>query len=137
MAIDTPLRQMLGGYALCWIGGFVELEAAIAATTDIRHLSSLGDAADDPTMPLDGVIVAMSGSSEAGSNFTVQCAVNGTPDSGNTMTVNSAKEYVAFTPAKYVAFSAGDTIGMYCLGDTTSKDFKGALLVAFDLSGEG
>lgn len=134
MALDLPLRQLFGPAALAVINGFVELEAGIAATTIIRHLSTIGDAAGDPTMPLDGVIVGMMGSSEAGSNFTVQCTLNGTPDTQNTMTINSAKEYMMFIPSNYVPFVAGDAIGMYCLGDTTSKDFKGALLVAFDTS---
>lgn len=133
-ALDLSLRELVGSNALTCIPGFVELEAAIAATTDIRHLSTLGDAADDPVMPFPGVIVAMSGSSEAGSNFTVQCQKNGTPDTGVTMTMDSAKEYKVFAPDDYVSFDAGDTVGMYCAADTTSKDFKGCLFVVYDMS---
>ena len=133
----VSLRQMFGGWMSAVINGFTELEAAIAATTIIRHLGALGADAGDPTMLYPGRIVGMMGSSEAGSNFTVQCTVNGTPDTGVTMTINSAKEYVNFNENEYVTFAAGDTIGMYCVADTTSKDFRGALLVAFDVSGVG
>lgn len=132
--LDLILRQLVGSNVLCAIVGFVELEAAIINATDIRHLSTLGDAADDPTMPFPGVVVAMTGSSEASSNFNVQVQKNGTPDAGVTMTVNSAKEYKVFSPDDYVSFDAGDTIGMYCSSDTTSKDFKGILYVVYDMS---
>lgn len=133
----VSLRQMFGGWMSAVIGGFQELEAAVAATTIIRHLGALAADAGDPTMPLPGRIVGMMGSSEAGSNFTVQCTVDGTPDTGVTMTINSAKEYVLFNENEYVTFAAGETIGMYCVADTTSKDFAGALLVAFDISAVG
>ncbi len=132
--LDLPLRQLVGNNVLCVIGGFVELVGAINATTDIRHLSTIGDAADDPVMPFPGVVVGMSGSSEASASFTVQVQKNGTPDTGVTMTVDSAKELKVFSPDDYVSFDAGDTIGMYCLGASTSKNFKGALLVVFDMS---
>lgn len=137
MALDLALRQLVGPNLAAQIDGFVELEAGIAATTIIRHLSTLGDAAGDPVAPYPGVIVGMYGASEAGSNFTVQATVDGTPDTGNTMTVNSAAEYVRFLPADYAAFTAGQTVGMYCVADTTSKDFKGGLIVVYDVSGLG
>lgn len=133
---NISLREMFGGWMPAYITGFVELEAAVAATTILRHLSSIGDAAVDPTMPYDGFIVGMTASSEAGSNFTVDCTVNAVPDTATTMTVNSAKEYVNFKPTEFVPFSAGDTVGMECTADTTSKDVKGGLLVVWDVSGD-
>jgi len=136
MAITTRLRETVGNYALCAITGFVELEAAIAATTIIRHSSTIADAAGDPVMPYPGVIVGMSGACEAGSNFTVQVTVNGTPDTGVTMTVNAAAVYESFEPSDYVEFAAGQTVGMYCVADTTSKDFEGIVWVLFDMNAE-
>lgn len=135
MPLDLTLREHCAGAAMVRIGPFGELEAGVAATTILRHGGATFDAAGDPTMPFDGVIVAMEGNSEASSNFTVDCTVNGTPDTTTTMTMNSAKEYVNFTKANYVSFSAGDTVGMECTADTTSKDFSGALYVVFDVSG--
>jgi hypothetical protein len=82
-----------------------------------------------------GVIVGMSAACEAGSNFTVQVTVDGTPDTGVTMTVNAATEIKAFLPSEYVAFTADQTIGCNCIADTTSKDVSIYLWVVFDLTG--
>jgi len=132
--LDTSLRELTGGQVLCRIGGFVELEAAVAATTAIRHLSTIADAALGVVMPFPGCIVAMSGASEAGSNFTIQPTIDATPDTTKTMTMDSAAEYVVYDKGARPAFTAGQALGMYCVADTTSKDFTGSLWVLFDLS---
>lgn len=135
MALDLSLRELMGGANLCLIGPFCALEAAVAATTAIP-LAGTAAAADAGqfTAPFDGVIVGMVGNSEAGSNFTIQPTVDGTPDTTKTMTVNAANEYVNYNKNEYVSFTAGQALGMYCVADTTSKDFTGFLVVAFDLS---
>lgn len=133
-AQNLPLREAIGPAALALLGPFGELEAAVAATTELRYGGASFDAAGPPTMPYDGVIVGMTAACEAGSNFTVQPTVNGTPDTGTTMTVNAATEVQLFTPANFVSFSQGDTIGANCIADTTSKDVSVILIVVFDIS---
>lgn len=134
MALDLTLREFTNGVMPGRVDGYAALEAAVAATTAIPFFSSLVADAGNPVMNYPGVIVGMWGASEVGSNFTVQCTVDGTADTGNTMTMDSAAEYVNFVPADYVAFTVGQTVGMKCIADTTSKDFVGGLLVLFDVS---
>jgi len=132
-AKDLTVREMTGGHALAWVGPFVAVEAIVAATTRVP-LDTSSDAGDPP-QPMPGRIVGYSISCEAGSNFTVQATLNGTPDTGVTITVNAAKEVAMFKPADYIDFVAEDTIGMKFIADTTSKDFVGFLLVAYDTTG--
>lgn len=134
MAQDLSVRELVGSNALSLIGPFGELEAAVAATTELRLCGATFDAAGPPTMLYPGVIVGMSAACEASSNFTVQVTKNGTPDTGVTMTVNAATEVQKFLPSEYVEFAAGDTIGANCIADTTSKDVSVYLWVIFDTS---
>jgi len=128
------LRELLGSNALAVIGPFGELEAAVAATTELRRGGAVFDAAGPAVALYDGIIVGMSASCEASSNFTVQVTVNGTPDTGVTMTVNAATEVQKFKASEYVTFSAGDAIGANCIADTTSKDVFVDLYVVYDVS---
>lgn len=108
---------------------FAALEAAVAATTAIAHVGSAGDAAL-PAMPVGGRIVAMAVGCEAGSNFTLQVTIDGTPDTEVTVTVNEANEYQVW-PSE-VTFVKGQTIGVNCIADTTSKDVDVLVFVALD-----
>jgi len=108
---------------------FAALEAAVAATTAIAHVGSAGDAAL-PAMPVGGRLVAMAVGSEAGSNFTLQVTIDGTPDTTVTVTVDSAAEYQVW-PSE-VTFTKGQVVGVNCIADTTSKDVDILLFVELD-----
>lgn len=136
MGQDLTLRELCGPNQMVLVGPFGELETAVAATTELRLAGAVFDAAGPPTMLYPGVIVGMSAACEAGSNFTVQATVDGTPDTGVTMTVNAAVEVQKFLPSEYVSFTAGQTIGANCIADTTSKDVSVYLWVVLDLSGD-
>lgn len=129
--VPTKIRELVGPYALVPIGPYGELEAAVAATTKLRLGGSVFDAASDIVMPVGGWVVGITAQSEAGSNFTVQFTVNGTPNTVNTVTVNAATENEFFEP---IAFDAGDTIGAYVVADTTSKDASVYVWVILDFS---
>ncbi len=136
MGQDLPLRQLTGPNQMAMLGPFGELEAAVAVG-ELRIGGALFDAAGPIPALYPGVVVGMSGSSEAGSNFTVQITINGTPDTGVTMTVNAAKDIQELKPSEFVPFVAGDTIGTNVVVDTTSKDAYIFLWVIYDLSGKG
>lgn len=125
------LREMVGAYSMASFR-YYEAEAGVAATTKLVAVDGL-DAGDLP-MPWPGYIVGIAIGSEAGSNFTVQVTVGGTPDTGNTVTVDSAAEYLALEGDDMVAFDAGDTIGAYVVADTTSKDCVVEVFVVFNHS---
>lgn len=127
------VREMTGGFNVAVVGPFVAVEAVVAATTRVPYDTSSD--AGDPPMPMAGWIVGYAFGSEAGSSFTVRFTKNGTPDAGLTITVDAAKESAMLKPSEYVEFAAGDTIGLYVVADTTSKDFVGQILVAFDTRG--
>jgi hypothetical protein len=134
MAINTAIsvQNMTGGWDLVSVGPFQALEAGIIAATRIPV--GQGDAGDIP-MPMPGYIVGYMIASEAGSNFTVQATVDGTKDTGVTITVNAALEQAMFNTADYIEFTAGQVIGMEVVADTTSKDFSGWWLVALATNG--
>ncbi len=135
-AQNLTLREAIGPSALVRVGPFGELEAAVGATTELRMGGASFDAAGPAVMPYPGVIVGMTAACEAGSNFTAQPTVDGTADTGTTLTVNSAVEVQLFTPANFVPFTAGQTIGVDVIADTTSKDVFVDLWVVFDLSAQ-
>jgi hypothetical protein len=129
MAFNTAIsvQNMTGGWAVIPVGPFEALEAGIIAATRIPY--GQGDAGDIP-MPFPGYVVGYMFSSEAGSNFTIQVTVDGTKDTTLTVTVNAALEQAMLNTAEYIEFVAGQTLGLEVVADTTSKDFKGWLLVA-------
>lgn len=129
--VPVTLRELVGNYSLVMVGPFGELEAGVAAATKLRLAGSVFADAGDPVMPTSGWVVGITAASETGSNFTLQFTKNGTANTVNTVTVNSAAEYETFEP---IAFDAGDTIGLTAVADTTSKDAHGWVWVVLDWS---
>lgn len=129
---NAAIRELTGPYAMTSIR-YYEAEAGVAATTKLVAVDGLD--AGDITMPWGGYIVGVGVGCEAGANFTLQVTVGGTPDTGVTLTVDSASEYVVLDYGDKVPFDAGDTIGAYVVADTTSRDVVVEVFVVLNVGG--